>query len=256
LNLYHKLPFGQLHARNPVIMAFAEKLGRGASSLAMKLSNFASLDPALKLRGIKGLSGASALDQRVWEEFHSDLNEAVPASEQAVCELFGADESGEVEVLPREGVRVRLRPTGATETVGTVKLRRGQGYFRDAVINNCAGRCAMTGLGVRELLIASHILPWGRHPEHRLDVRNGLSLSSIHDAAFDRGLISFDENLRLVLSPRLKGELSQPLLAESFGVYSGEKLMFPDDAVLPNSEFLRAHRLELFEQGRWRSQST
>ena len=50
LNLYHKLTFGQLHARQPVIIALAEKLGRGANSVAMKLCNFASLDPALKLR--------------------------------------------------------------------------------------------------------------------------------------------------------------------------------------------------------------
>ena len=63
LNLYHKLTFGQLHARNPVIIAFAEKLGRGANSLAMKLSNFASLDPALKLRGIKGALMATGRQQ-------------------------------------------------------------------------------------------------------------------------------------------------------------------------------------------------
>jgi hypothetical protein len=72
-----------------------------------------------------------------------------------------------------------------------VKLRRGQDYFRQAVINNCGGRCALTGLAIRELLIASHILPWGSHPEQRLDVRNGLSLTRLHDAAFDRGLIAF-----------------------------------------------------------------
>ena len=45
LYLYHKLPFGQLHSRNPAIIALAEKLGRGANSVAMKLNNFASLDP-------------------------------------------------------------------------------------------------------------------------------------------------------------------------------------------------------------------
>ena len=63
LNLYHKLTFGQLHARQPAIVALAKRLGRGANSLAMKLSNFASLDPALKLRGIKGLEDASNLDR-------------------------------------------------------------------------------------------------------------------------------------------------------------------------------------------------
>ena len=186
-------------------MALAEKLGRGANSVAMKLCNFASLDPVLKLREIKGLAGASALDRDMWNEFHADLNEAIPASEDALRALFDADESSELEVLPKEGVRVRKRPPlGPTETTANVKLRRGQEYFRDAVLNNFGGRCGVTELAVRELLIASHILPWGTHIAERLNVRNGLCLSRLHDAAFDRGLIAFDDKFRLLLSPRLK----------------------------------------------------
>ncbi len=80
LNLYHKLRFGQLHARQPIIIALAKKLGRGANSVAMKVCNFASLDPALKLRGIKGLAGASSLDRAVWNDFHAHLNDVAPAS--------------------------------------------------------------------------------------------------------------------------------------------------------------------------------
>lgn len=247
LNLYHKLTFGQLHARHPAIMALAQKMGRGANSVAMKLSNFASLDPALKLRGIKGLDGASVLDREVWGDFHANLNEAVPASEQAIRQLFGAGDESELEVLPKEGIRVRkLPPIGPTETLGQSKQRRGQEYFRDAVVNNFGGRCGITQLAVRELLIASHILPWGSHPAERLNVRNGLCLSRLHDAAFDRGLIAFDDELRLVLSLRLEAELSQRTVAESFGAYVGEPLHIPNDAVLPDPAFLAVHRKQIF----------
>jgi putative restriction endonuclease len=243
LNLYHKLTFGQLHSRNPVIIALAEKLGRGANSVAMKLCNLASLDPALKLRGIKGLTGASALDRSVWTEFHARLNETVPASEDALRVLFEAGEDHDLEVLPKEGVRVhKSPPRGPTEATASVKLRRGQEYFRDAVLNNFGGRCGVTGLAVRELLVASHILPWGKHPAERLDVRNGLSLSRLHDAAFDRYLIAFDDKFRLLLSPRLKSELSQRAVAENFGAYAGEPLQIPEDAALPDSAFLAEHR--------------
>src|SRR3954465_5756384 len=107
LNLYHKLTFGQMHGRQPAIVALAQKLERGANSVAMKLCNFASLDPALKLRGIKGLAGASALDREMWEEFHANLAEAAPASEEALRKLFKATEDRELEVLPKEGIRVR-----------------------------------------------------------------------------------------------------------------------------------------------------
>lgn len=247
LNLYHKLTFGQLHARHPAILALGEKLGRGANSVAMKLSNFASLDPALKLRGIKGLEGASALDREVWSEFHANVNEAVPVSEEALRKLFGADESSELEVLPREGFRLRKRPpSGPTETAATVKERRGQEYFRETVLNNFGGCCGVTALAVRDLLVASHILPWGTHPAERLNVRNGLCLSRLHDAAFDRGLISFDEDLKLLLSPFLKAELSQRAVAENFGAYAGEPLCLPPDAVLPEMAFMAAHRASIF----------
>jgi len=249
LNLYHKLTFGQLHARQPAIVALADKLERGSNSVAMKLCNFASLDPALKLRGIKGLEGASALDRTVWNEFHDDLNETAPASEEALRKLFAVDESSELEVLPREGVRVRKRPpAGPTETIASVKQRRGQDYFRDAVLNNFGGRCGVTQLAVRELLIASHILPWGTHVSERLNVRNGLSLSRLHDAAFDQGLITFDDSLRLVISPRLKVELPQRAIADNFGAYAGQALRLPDDAALPDLAFLAEHRTKKFRK--------
>ena len=249
LNLYHKLTFGQLHARNPAIVKLADNLGRGSNSVAMKLCNFASLDSTLKLRGIKGLDGASAQDRTIWNEFHENLNEAVPASEEALRQLFGVNENSEIEVLPNEGVRVGKRPpTGPTEAIANVKLRRGQDFFRNVVLNNFGGRCGVTQIAVRELLIASHILPWGTHVTERLNVRNGLCLSRLHDAAFDQGLITFDENLRLVLSPRLRAELPQRAIAESFGAYEGEPLRFPDDAVIPEFAFLAEHRTTKFRE--------
>jgi hypothetical protein len=249
LNLYHKLTFGQLHHRNPAIVALAAKFGRTAGSVAMKLSNLASFDPALKLRGIKGLAGASALDRSVWNEFHANLDEAVPASEEALRVLFRAGTDAELEVLPTEGIRVRTRPpSGATETVVSVKQRRGQDYFRGAVLNNFGGRCGVTGLAIRELLIASHILPWGTHPTERLNVRNGLCLSRLHDAAFDRYLITFDDDLRLVLTAQLKAALSQRSVTENFGAYSGQRLVVPDDAALPDARFLAEHRAKALAQ--------
>lgn len=249
LNLYHKLTFGQLHARQPTIVAFAKKLGRSANSVAMKLVNFASLDPSLRLRGIRGLEGASALDRALWEEFHANLDEAAPASEQALRNLFQVDESGKLEVLPKEGIRVSRRPPcGPTESAGNAKMRHGQAYFREVVLNNFGGRCGVSQLGMRELLIASHILPWSSHPNERLNVRNGICLSRLHDAAFDCGLISFDENLRLLLSPRLKTHLSQRAAAENFGAYAGEPLRLPDDAVMPDAAFLARHRAEIFDR--------
>lgn len=242
LNLYHKLTFGQLHSRNPAIISLAEKLGRGSNSVAMKLNNFASLDPALKLRGIKGLQGASAKDRTVWSEFHENLDEAVAASEERLRALFGAGDEDEVEVVPREGIRTLRAPTGPTTITTSVQVRRGQHYFREAVLNNFGGSCGITGIAIRPLLIAAHILPWNRYPKERLNIRNGLCLSRLHDAAFDNGLISFDDDLRLLLSPHLKSTLPHKAIEDSFGIYEGEPLKLPEDAVVPDTSFLTHHR--------------
>lgn len=248
LNLYHKLTFGQFHKGNPVVQALAVRLARTPDSIGMKLCNLASFDPALKLRGIQGLTGASKLDSEMWHEFHANLNESVPASEEALRKLFEAPDDSSLEVLPTAGIRIRKRPqSGVTEVMSSVKLRRGQDYFREAVLNNFGGRCGITQLPVRELLVASHILPWGTHPAERLNVRNGLCLTRLHDAAFDRGLIAFDAKLRLLLSPRLSAHLSHRVIKESFGAYDGELLRIPNDAALPDLKFLANHRSSIFQ---------
>lgn len=243
LNVYHKMRFGQMHERNPAIITLAKRFERTPDGVAMKLCNLASLDPALKLRGIKGLSGASKLDESMWSEFHAHLDETVPASEEALRTLVKASEDAEVQIQPKKGIHlIKAPPSGPTDVIVNVKVRRGQEYFRSAVLNNFGGRCGVSQLALPELLIASHILPWGAHASERLNVRNGLCLSRLHDAAFDRGLITFDDELRLVLSKRLKGELPQRCIENNFVKHEGQVLSLPEDAVLPDPSFLSEHR--------------
>ncbi|MGB6221541.1 HNH endonuclease [Haloferula sp.] len=243
LNLYHKLRFGQFDQRQPVIIDLAERLGRTPSSVAMKLSNLASLDPALKLRGINGLKGASQLDRDVWDEFHANPAELVPLSQERFDALFVDAQSETTEVIPGIGIRPASKPpTGETETTRLTKQRRGQGYFRDAVLNNYDNRCGLTGLPVRELLIASHILPWRDHVAERLNVRNGIALNRLHDAAFDQGLISFDEDLRMLLSGRLRDYLPHDAVKLSFEAHQGNELLLASDATPPEQNFLARHR--------------
>ena len=247
LNLYHKLAFGQMHARQPLIVEVAQRMGRSANSLAMKLVNLASLDPVLKLRGIRGLSGASRLDQETWTAFHDQIHEMAATSEEALRKLYVVPEESEIDVLPEIGVRIR-RPSAltATETRANLKVRRGQAFFREAVLNNFNGQCGVSRLDLRELLVASHILPWATYPSQRLNVANGLCLSRLHDAAFDQGLITFGEDLKLILSARLRSRLGLNATESLFGRHEGSPLHLPPDAMPPSPEFLAWHRRELF----------
>ncbi|WP_026103320.1 HNH endonuclease [Pseudanabaena sp. PCC 6802] len=251
MNLYCKLPFGQLDHRTPIIIEIAKKLGRTPSSLAMKLSNFASLDPTLQERGIKGLQGASQADREIWQEFNENWEELGAESEKLFQALFedtilgiSFPTSSEHKTAKPQKV-VGKQPTGSTETEATMKVRVGQDFFRQTVLANYNGRCCITGNPVPELLTASHILPWSKYPEHRLNPHNGLCLSKTQDAAFDRGLIAVDENYRLILSSYLQNFLPEPSLEQNFVAYCGQQLLLPEK-FQPDLEFLKRHRDEIF----------
>jgi hypothetical protein len=81
LYLYFQLPFGKLHSGNPEIQQLATALGRSSSSVAMKLCNFASLDPKITESGRKGLDGASKLDRATYAEFSQDWTGLVARAE-------------------------------------------------------------------------------------------------------------------------------------------------------------------------------
>jgi hypothetical protein len=67
LDLYGRIPFGQFSQRNGDVIAVAKTIDRTPSSVAMKLCNFASLDPKITRSGRKGLDGASKLDRQIWK---------------------------------------------------------------------------------------------------------------------------------------------------------------------------------------------
>lgn len=99
-----------------------------------------------------------------------------------------------------------------TEAERLLVQRIGQDIFRARLMDYWQGRCPLTGISDPALLRASHIIPWadcGSDAE-RLNVHNGLLLSALWDAAFDRALVSFDDEGRPQFSP----ELSEHALAE------------------------------------------
>ena len=251
LNLYFKLPFGKLDKGNPLIVDAARKMGRTPSSLAMKLCNFASLDPVLHSRGVRGLPGVAEADRRLWDEFHANAATLIPDSEQLLHDLYTDDPEREVDFLQRDKVRVELPtgwrlPSGPTETTITAKARRGQQFFRQTVLTAFDRRCCISGINVPRLLVASHIRPWSKFPADRLNPRNGLCLSSLHDAAFDDGLITLDQSLRVVLSGELRRHFPQPVLEQNFVPFAGQPITFPVKSAEPDPEFLEYHRSTIF----------
>ena len=97
-----------------------------------------------------------------------------------------------------------LKPN-KTERKGLVTSRVGQGFYRQELIKKFDNKCAVTGINLEEILIASHIIPW-RHSndEERLDVENGILLSPFYDSLFDKNLISFQDNGDIIISKKIQ----------------------------------------------------
>jgi hypothetical protein len=112
----------------------------------------------------------------------------------------------------------------STEAERLVVQRIGQDIFRASLMDYWQGRCPLTGITDPVLLRASHIVPWSECQDdaQRLDVHNGLLLSALWDAAFDRALVTFDDNGSPEFSPRLSKaarhllQWSQPIPLTNF----------------------------------------
>ncbi|VEI16107.1 Uncharacterised protein [Serratia plymuthica] len=233
--LYSQIPFGKLHSKNPDIIHFAKLIGRTPSALAMKLVNLASLDPFITESGRSGLKGASNADRELWKEMRQDTDLFVQQCQTAI-EHLEKSVKAEFDKEPKD--------FSGKDRLSTVKTRVDQNLFRKNVLEVYEYRCCVTGLEEPALLVASHILPWSHSIEQRLNPSNGLCLSSLHDKAFDRGLITFDDKLELVLSPQLK-KLKSSIYVDNFEKYEGKKLRLPL-SYPPEQNHMAYHRERIF----------
>jgi hypothetical protein len=112
----------------------------------------------------------------------------------------GPDARVDREVFARTDIGPTVKQT-------LVDARRGQGLFRDRVIQY-EGRCRVTGVDLVDYLRASHIKPWKDSSDlEKLDGNNGLLLAPHIDLLFDRGYISFTDFGDLILSPKCPSAL-------------------------------------------------
>ena len=127
-----------------------------------------------------------------------------------------------------------------TEAERLVVQRVGQGIFRDRLITYWQSSCPLTGITDNALLRASHIKPWKdcKSDEDRMDVHNGLLLSALWDAAFDRGLVTFDDGG----CPQYSIRLSKAATAEL-------RWQSPIRLTDKHRARLEWHRSEVFEKG-------
>ena len=199
----------------------------------MKLVNLASLDPAHQRRNVSGLRNASRLDREIFEEFFSNWEALAVESEQALARL----------AIPTD--HEATLPEGPTDRQQIVRVRIVQRFFRAAVLASYENSCTMCGITIAELLNASHIIPWSQNTVRRADPTNGLSLCSLHDRAFDRGLLCIDDNHRIVVSDLLRIEQPSEVHRVSLIAIGGKRIRLPH-RFHPDQDALKFHRGNVF----------
>lgn len=122
------------------------------------------------------------------------------------------------------------------------KKRTRQGIFANKVKSNYNNECAICKVRTKSFLIGSHIIPWSKNKDIRLDPANGLCLCTLHDRAFDKGYITVDHNGKVKLSTAV--EQDEGLLNQLREI-SGKKIKYPKK-FKPKTEYLEYHFNEIF----------
>lgn len=237
LNLYLKLPFGKMYKSNPEVVRLANLVGRTPNAIALRLVNYAACDPILKQRGIAGMSHGGRKCQEFWDEFVQDRERLLFESER----LLASREQTTLENKYAPALRNIPEDLVGETRARIVKTRVNQNVFRQIVLANYDGKCALTGIDLPELLVASHVIPWAENVQERLNPENGICLSALYDDAFDCGLISFDSSCRTIFSSRLRKNVGKTYYQHYFEGLEHAPLAAPRKYRL-NPDFLAWHR--------------
>ncbi len=240
-NLYLKLPFGRLHRGTPEVIQLAELIGRTPSSIAIRLTNFAHVDPYHKQRGIKGMSGGFRQVLPIWEEFIEQKEDLLFESEKILAEKENETIDGKYSDILSD-----IKDLKGEIKIRAVKTRVNQNVFRQIVLVNYSNKCAITGIDIPELLCASHIIPWAINEKERLNPENGICFSSLYDRAFDKGLIGINERFIIQISPALMKKKNEKYFKTYFEPITGLKINSARK-YLPRKEFLEYHLQRIFK---------
>ena len=235
--LYHRLPCSRFREGDPDVARYAQAIGRSRASLKMKLWNIASLDPTLSA-GRRSLANASDADRAMWDEMHRDWEGFAVKSEQALLNI-----ATKARLIPNEAEEETIDRRGEDRAV-EAKARVGQQFFRASVMSSYNERCCITGLSLPALLVASHIVPWRVDEQNRVNPRNGLLLSTLHDKAFDAGYLTLDDELVVRVSRKHIPD-NDEFFAAAIGHYDGQPILRPEKFE-PDRQFLHYHREHIF----------
>lgn len=242
LNLYWKIPYNKISgSSNATIQEIALMINRSSAALAYKLMNFTSLDPEKQKNGNKGKSAASLLDREIWNEYFGKW-EKLAFDSSVILSTF---QNKPIETIL--DFEPELKFAEGREKERMVKTRVNQSDFRQRILASYNEKCCITGISIKSLLVASHIIPWSKNVEERLNPKNGVCLNNFHDKAFDNGLITITTDYRIKLSDIILRKQKEENIKKYFLEYENKPIILPD-RFLPSQDFLEYHNQNIFNK--------
>lgn len=241
-NLYWQLDFGKMHSRTQEIIHLANIIGRTADAVAIRLTNFAHMDPYHQQRGVKGMSGGRKQVEPIWNEFINNKEKLIFESEKILAEK--QDKTIEQKFAD---ILIGTENLKGETKIREVRTRVNQNFFRKIVLANYSGKCAITGIDIPDLLFASHIIPWSQNESERLNPENGICLSALYDKAFDKGYIGINNEFEIIVSPALNKKSKEGYYQKYFSHLPNLKMQLPKK-YLPKNDFLEFHLDTIFKR--------
>ena len=242
LNLYWKIPYNKISgSSNFLIQQIAPIINRTPAALAYKLMNFTSLDAEKQKIGNKGKSAASSSDKEIWNEYFGKW------------EKLALDSSAMLSIIQNKPIDKILdleedyEFAEGKDRIRLVKTRVNQNDFRQRILASYNEKCCITGISFTSLLVASHIIPWSKNTQERLNPRNGICLNNIHDKAFDKGLITITSDFKVKLSDAILKKQKETNIQKYFLEYENQPIILPD-RFIPSIEFLEYHQQNIFNR--------
>ena len=229
-NLYCKIPVDEILVSNTSLKSFAESLNKPIKEVVSRFMNFSKFDIVRKSLQAEDLEEKSRL---VRNEFEKDWERAALRSEILLTKF---------ERLSKKGHKGF--PTGR-ERNSLVRTRINQDFFRQSVLASYRNSCCISGLKNIELLNASHIVPWAVDEKNRLNPHNGLCLNTLHDRAFDRGLMTVTPEFRVKVSKAISQNADSKTIQEFFLRFQNSKIALPQ-RFLPERVFLDYHNKNVY----------
>lgn len=220
-------------------------INKTPGAVAYKLVHLSSQDSYHQNRSIKGLANPGKNAVAVYKEFQENWDEMLYQSEvllakyknKTIEQEYSEWKDADLEILSgKEGLDIKR----------LVKTRVNQSLFRRIILNNYSNTCAVCGLNIEQLVVASHILKWSENQKERLNPENGLCLCSIHDKSFELGYIGITAGYRLHISEALSS-VSEETYFAMFKRHHQQMMIMPDK-FYPNPSFLDAHYQAAFRK--------